>query len=211
MATNITRLYLIRHGATAANQARPPLLQGQRIDQGLEPVGREQARRTAQALAGHPIEAVYSSPLRRARETAAILAEPRSLGPRIVPDLIEVSVGHWVGLSWAEIRERFPAEYAHFHEDPGAIPYFGGESFLQVAGRAVPALHELADAHPGGTIAVVAHHVVNRAVIGFLLGLPPATARSLRQANGAINLIEYHDGPPRVVMINACLHLEGLA
>ncbi|MFO0956761.1 MAG: histidine phosphatase family protein [Isosphaeraceae bacterium] len=210
MAANITRLFLIRHGATAANQAKPPLLQGRGLDQGLEPIGVEQARRVAGALSGYPIEGVYCSPLRRAKETAALVGEPRGLEAKVVPALIEVDVGRWLGLSWVEIREQFPAEYAHFHEDPGAIPYYGGESFIHVASRAVPALHELADNHPGGTIVAVAHHVVNRAVIGFLLGVPTSTARSLRQVNGGINLIEYHDGPPRVVMINSCLHLQGL-
>ncbi len=125
--------------------------------------------------------------------------------------LIEADVGRWEGLTWDEAREREPVAYGRFHDDPGAVPYPGGESFLDVARRAGLALERLAAAHPGGRIAVVGHNVVNRACLAGPLGLPIAKARSIRQANGGISLLEYEaDGRARLVMLNACLHLEGV-
>jgi broad specificity phosphatase PhoE len=201
-----TAIYLVRHGATPANLDDPPRLQGQTLDEPLAPLGREQARRAAEALGHLPIRAVYTSPLLRARETAQAIASPRALEPIEVPELTEVDVGTWQGMTWEEVRRGFPEQYEGVHDDPMAVPYLGGESFGDVAARALPALSKIALDHPGETIAVVGHNAVNRAVIGSILGAHP---RKLRQSNGGINLLEFR--PPEhylVMMINGCLHLE---
>lgn len=209
----MTRVFLIRHGATAANRSVPYRLQGRSSDLPLDELGLEQARRAAGALAGAGIrlEAVYSSPLLRASETARAIAEACGPGPVAVPELIEADIGRWEGLTWEEARARDPDEYERFHADPGTVPYPDGESFLDVARRVGPAIARLAAAHPEGAIAVVGHNVVNRAYLAEPLGLPIAKARSIRQANGGISLAEYDpDGTARVVTLNACLHLEGI-
>lgn len=206
------QIYLIRHGATAANRAMPYRLQGRGMDLPLDELGREQARRAAEALAGSGIrlEAVYASPLLRAFETARIIAGPQGREPAAVADLIEADIGRWEGLTWEMARNRDPVEYEQFHADPGTVPYPGGESFQEVALRAGAALARLASDHPGGRIAVVGHNVVNRACLAGPLGLPIQKARTIRQANGGISLLEFDpDGSARVVMLNACLHLEG--
>lgn len=203
-----TSIYLVRHGATPANLDEPPRLQGQTLDESLAPLGVEQARRTAEALANLPLKGVYASPLKRAHETARIIAERHGLGPVLVPELTEVDVGTWQGLTWEEVRRDFPELYERVHADPMMVPYLGGESFGDVARRALPALSRVAADHPGESIAVVGHNAVNRAVLGAVLATQP---RLLRQANGGINLLEFR--PPdsyRVIMINACLHLLDL-
>ena len=206
-----TLVYLLRHGATAANRLVPYRLQGRGSDPPLDPLGTEQARRAAAALAGVPLAAVYSSPLARALQTAAIVARPHALEPVAVAPLVEADLGRWEALTWDEARARDPDHFARFHAAPGTVPYPGGESFADVARRVAPALAALAAAHDGGRIAVVGHNVTNRAYLAGLLGLPIDRARPLRQSNGGINLVEYQGDEARVLTLNACLHLEGLA
>ncbi len=200
-----TIIYLLRHGATAANLESPPRLQGQTLDDGLAPLGVDQVRKAAEALSRVALRAVYTSPLNRAKETAEAIARPHGLGPIIVSEFLEVNVGDWQGLTWEEVRRDFPEHYEQVHTDPVAVPYAGGESFGDVADRALPALTRIAGRHAGESIAVVGHNAVNRAILGRVLDVQP---RLLRQANGGINLLEFH--PPAsflAVMINSCLHL----
>lgn len=204
-----TRIYLLRHGATALNRAVPYKLQGRRTDHPLDEVGREQARRAAAALAHLPIAAAYSSPLLRAVETAAAVAEPHALEPIAVTDLIEGDVGRWEGLTWDEARDQDPEWHARFHERPGTTPYPDGESFEQVGRRASAALADLARRHPNGRIVVVGHNILNRAVLAGPLGLSIDQARSIRQANGGINVLDHDGDRIQVITLNACLHLDG--
>ena len=115
-------LYLVRHGATANNRARPPRVQGRRTDPGLSPVGRRQAEQTGRALAGLPLKRVYSSPLLRARETALAIAGPHGLSVEVVDDLVEVDVGQWEGRNWDEIQRTDPEAYRLFMLDAGVHP-----------------------------------------------------------------------------------------
>jgi broad specificity phosphatase PhoE len=208
-------VFLIRHGATGANRAVPYRLQGRATDLPLDELGRAQAARAAEALqlAGVRPSAVFTSPLLRAFETARVVGAPRGVEPEAVAELVEADVGRWEGLTWDEARARDPEDYRRFHDDPGTVPYPGGESFADVAARVGPAIARLAGGYPGASIVVVGHNVVNRAFLAGPLGLPIGLARTIRQSNGGISLVEY-DGPgapPRVVMLNGCLHLEGLA
>lgn len=203
-------VYLIRHGATAANRERPYRLQGRGSDLPLEPIGVAQAERAAQALAKAKLDAVYSSPARRAVETAWEIARGRGLRPIAVPAIDEADVGLWEGRTWAEIERIDPERHRRFMADPGTVPYPEGESFLDVQNRVVPALEALARRHEGARIAVVGHNVVNRAYLAQVLRLPIAQARAIRQANGGVNLIAYRADGPTLVTLNACLHLEDL-
>jgi broad specificity phosphatase PhoE len=205
-----TRIYLIRHGATALNLSVPYRLQGRRSDPPLDERGREQARRAGQALIGVRLDAVYSSPLRRAMETARLVGNPRGILPIPVEDLIEAEIGRWEGLTWDEARERDPDDYQRFHATPGTSPYPEGESFAEVAARVTPVLLSLAMGHPGAKIAVVAHNIVNRAVLAGPLGLSIDLARGIRQSNGGVNVLEAEAGTLKVACLNACLHLDGL-
>ena len=178
---SVTRVYLIRHGATEANRARPYRLQGRGTDLPLDALGRAQAERTAGALvtAGVRLVAVYSSPLSRALETARVVAEPHGLVPQAVEGLTEADVGRWEGLTWDDVQSREPELFERFHGDPGRVPYPDGESFADVADRVSPVMAGLASEHPGESIAVVAHNVVNRAYLAGLLGVPIERARAL--------------------------------
>jgi broad specificity phosphatase PhoE len=206
----MTSIYLLRHGATASNLLVPYRLQGRCSDLPLDDRGREQVRRAAAVLAGLRFAAAYSSPLLRALETAQIVAQPHGLTPVVVPELTEADLGRWEGKTWEQIEASEPELFHQYHDHPGTVAYPEGESFLDVQCRVTAVLAGLASRHPDQAIVVVGHNVVNRAVLAGMLGVPIDLARSLRQANAGINLIEYIDGKPRVVMLNSCLHLGEL-
>jgi broad specificity phosphatase PhoE len=201
-------LYLIRHGATEHNLARPPRLQGRHTDAPLSAEGRRQAGATAALLARRPFTAIYSSPLRRARETASVVSRPHELPVSVIEPLIEVDVGEWEGQAWVEIALQDPERYQQFMTDPGNYGYPGGENMAQVVHRVARALEEIMCRHLGQEIVVVAHNVVNRCYLGHLLDMSQARARGIPQDNCGVNLIRYRDRAAHIVSINAVLHLE---
>lgn len=203
-------LYLVRHGATANNMARPPRLQGRRENPGLSDEGQRQARAVAELLAERPITAVYCSPLLRARETSEIIAATHKLTPTTVDDLIEVDVGHWEGRDWGEIERSEPDAYRRFIEDPAAHPYAGGESLSALAARVLPAVDELLQRHLGQAIAVVGHNVVNRVYLATLMQLPLSRARSIAQENCGVNVIRRRAEIDSLITSNAVFHLGQL-
>jgi broad specificity phosphatase PhoE len=123
-----TVLILARHGATQANVCRPHVLQGLRPDSELVAAGVAQARAAARALRGYPLAQAYCSPLKRARQTARLIARPRGLPLAVEEALAEAGVGLWAGLSWDEIAARWPDEDRAFHADPERHGYLGGEN-----------------------------------------------------------------------------------
>src|SRR5829696_2270029 len=135
-----TTMYLIRHGATEVNLARPARLQGRRSNPPLARLGVRQAELTRDFLAVRPVDACYCSPLLRAAETAAIIAAPHGMSPVPVEALTEGDVGDWEGLDWQTIRGLDAEGYQRFMANPAAFGYPGGESFADVHRRAAAAL-----------------------------------------------------------------------
>ncbi len=166
-----TTIVLVRHGETDWN--RDNRLQGH-ADPPLNAAGRAQARSLARSLDIAP-DAVYSSPLARARETAAILAGGLGLEVVLVEDLREVDVGSWSGLTRAQVEERFPAgyrrwlEYGHGWED--------GETYEALGERVLASVHEIAEKHPGSRVLAVTHGGPIRAVLAAAAGVPFGDAR----------------------------------
>jgi broad specificity phosphatase PhoE len=198
----------MRHGATANNVAVPALLQGRRSDLPLSIEGRRQAEETSQFLAGYPLQNVYATPLLRARQTAELIAAPHGLPIEIVAALTEVDVGQWEGRCWEEIADSEPDEYRRFMADQATQPYRGGESLQQVQTRVLPALSQLTQRHTGQLVLIVAHNVVNRVTLAPLLGVPLSSARGIQQHNCGINVLEYRQGKPRLLMVNSVWHLS---
>ena len=139
----VTTLLLARHGETEWN--RIGRWQGW-ADPPLNDTGRAQAHELAAQLQATPFDAVYSSVLRRAHETALVLAAPHSLAVVTDPDLREIDIGRWSGLTRAEIAERFP---------DGDRP--GGETREQHSVRVLAGVERIARAHPGERVLIVAH------------------------------------------------------
>lgn len=203
-----TMLYLVRHGATSANEQRPYILQGSSIDLPLSPTGREQAAAAAQFLSTHPIRHVYASTLKRAVETAAAIAEPHGLAVQSHAELSECHVGRWEGMDWDSIMREYPEAYRAFMDDPAANPYLEGESYGDVERRVRPVLQRLLERHAGDTIVVVGHNVVNRVYLSGLLGIALPRAKDIRQANACVNVIRHRDGETELLTLNAFFHLE---
>jgi broad specificity phosphatase PhoE len=208
---NRTVLYLIGHGATEANLARPARIQGRRHDPPLARLGVRQAEATRDFLAIRPIDHCYTSPLLRAVQTAAIVAAPHGLSPEPLEALTECDVGRWEGLDWQTVRYLDAEGYRRFHADPAGHGYPGGESFRAVSERVAPALDELLHRHAGAAVLVVGHHVVNQAYLALLLGLTPNQARQVTLDNCGISVV-VRDGPETTVStLNAAFHLQGVA
>jgi broad specificity phosphatase PhoE len=206
-----TVLYLIRHGATEANLASPPRIQGRRSNPPLARLGVRQAEATRDFLAIRPIDHCYCSPLSRAMQTATIVASPHGLTPAPLEALTECDVGRWEGLDWPTIRYLDAELYRRFHADPSAFGYPGGESLMQVHARVAPAIDELLRVHAGESILVVAHNQVNRAYLAGLLGLGLSQARQVSLDNCGISVVVRQGEKTTVSTLNASFHLQGVA
>jgi broad specificity phosphatase PhoE len=206
-----TTMYLIRHGATEANVARPPRLQGRRQNPPLNRLGIRQAEATRDFLAVRPIDHCYCSPLLRALQTAAIVAAPHGLSPQPLDALTECDLGRWEGLDWQTIRYLDAEGYARFVARPGEVGYPGGESLGDVANRVAPALERLLHEHAGQSVLVVAHHVVTRTYLAGLLGLTPNQARQVTLDTCGISVVVRDGDETHVSTLNAAFHLQGVA
>lgn len=206
-----TTLYLIRHGATEANLATPPRLQGRKHNPPLARLGVRQAEATRDFLAIRPIEHCYTSPLLRAVQTAALVAAPHRLTPRPLDALIECEVGLWEGLDWQTIRYLDAEGYQRFQSNPAKFGYPGGESFADVYARVQPAIDGLLQAHEGESILVVAHHIVNRTYLAGLLGMGPELAKQVVLDNCGISVVVRDGEKTTVSTLNAAFHLQGVA
>ena len=168
----MTTILLARHGETDWN--RENRFQGH-ADPPLNETGRAQASELARALADEPLAAVYSSPLRRAFETAQVVAAPHGLEPVGVDALREVDVGSWQGLTRAEVEERFPEQFARWLEYEQG--WDDGESYDEMGSRVISALLELAAAHEGERILAVSHGGPVRAAYALAEGITHSEAR----------------------------------
>jgi uncharacterized phosphatase len=166
-----TTILLVRHGETDWNRERR--FQGH-ADRPLNELGRRQAGELADVLRRERLDAVYTSPLRRASETAAIVAERLGLEAEELDALREIDVGAWQGLTIDEIKVRFP-EASSVDWRWG---WEGGETYEELAARVIPALFDLPRRHPGGTILGVTHAGPIRAALAAATGLSHEESRA---------------------------------
>lgn len=187
----MAELWLIRHGQSRGNRDRR--YQGQN-DFPLTTHGEEQARVMAQKVAANhrvsPFSALYVSDLGRAQQTANPVAERIGLRPLLLPELREIDVGDWSGLTYDEIRKLYPDEWNASYPvlDPD-LERGGGESYRRALERVGGALEELASHHRSERILVVFHGGVMRAFLANLLGMDLAYMRRIRIDNGSISRV----------------------
>jgi broad specificity phosphatase PhoE len=168
-----TTFVLVRHGETDWNRERR--FQGH-ADAPLNEAGRRQAAALADALAGEHFAAVYSSPLRRALETAEIVAARLDLPVEARDGLMEVDVGSWSGLTTAEVEKRFPDGFNHWAETR-AGGWTDGETYEELGARVVRDLRALAERHPEETVLAVTHGGPIRSVLAAAAGLSFTSGR----------------------------------
>ena len=208
MLEQATRLVVIRHGETAWNRATR--IQGH-TDIPLSPLGLAQAERLAQALADEPLSAIYASDLGRARQTAEALARVHGLPVQFDPALRERAFGRFEGLSWDEIEQAHPEDAVRWRKREPGFAVGGGESLIALSARCLDAARRAALAHPGQSIALVAHGGVldclYRAATGAALDAP----RSWQLGNATINRLLATTEGFTLIGWNDDRHLAGLS
>jgi broad specificity phosphatase PhoE len=198
------RILLLRHAETEWNRERR--FQGWR-DVPLSATGREQAESAARLLAATRIDAVWSSPLARARDTAAIIAAPHRLAVQESEAFREMGFGDWEGLTRDEVRERFPDAQRAWAETPHEAAWPGAETLAAVRARALAGLEALRAAHTGQTICLVSHGITGRILILEALGLGPDRLWSFHLSSTGISELEFRDDWTTLHRMNSLIHL----
>jgi broad specificity phosphatase PhoE len=195
-------LWLVRHGESTWNSVRR--FQGG-LDPPLSPRGVLQARALATGLASTRFDALYTSPLSRARDTAAACADALGLAPVAVDDLREVGLGDWEGLTLETVKAQEGDRYGRWLEAPVEHPPRGGEGMMAFAGRVRGALDGLAANHPAGRVLVVCHGGAIASVLCTWLGRPLNAIWTLRIDNASITRVTLPEG--QVLAVNETDHL----
>lgn len=199
-----TTLLLVRHGNTPLSGLR----YSGRGDPSLTDEGETQARAVGRRLSTvDGIAAVVSSPLRRARSTAAAIAAAAGVEVAADEDLVETDFGRWDGLTFAEVREAWPAEHAAWLGD-ASVPPPGGESINQVARRVRKVRDRLLAAYPGRTVVVVSHVTPIKLLLCSALGAPASSLFRIHLDTASLSTVDWHsDGPAVVRLLNDTSHL----
>ncbi|MBI4307298.1 MAG: histidine phosphatase family protein [Chloroflexi bacterium] len=201
-----TTVYFVRHGESAWNATGR--YQG-RLDAPLSDLGLRQADLLARRFAPVRLDAIYTSPLQRARVTAERIAACHGMAVVSEPGLTEIDHGEWNGMLRAEVERRYPETVRLWREAPGQVRMPGGESLADVRQRGMAAVDAIAAAHPNGAALVVSHHAVLKVVLGTLvgLGLEDFWTLDVDQASGSAAEI---GGPwPLLTLLNDTCHLGG--
>jgi probable phosphoglycerate mutase len=200
-----TRLFLVRHGATAlSTEDRFSGADGVELSDS----GRAQAARLGERLRSESMAAVYSSPYSRAMDTARIVSKGWTVTPVPVEGLREISHGHWEGLQRTDVEQRFASEYAMWEQDPFTFAPTGGESGVAVLARALPAIREIVTRHQGSKVLAVSHKATIRLLLSSLLGIDARGYRDrLDQAPACLNVIDFSDPVrARLMLFNDTSH-----
>jgi len=209
----VKTLYLIRHGATEGSDIKR--YKGS-IDVPLSENGQRQVEQLAECLNvssyksymnnNGQFNAIYCSPLSRALKSAEIIAKKFGLTPIVVPDLRERNFGIWEGMSFDEIKERYPKEFEAWAGNPLKYSPIGGESTIEVRDRVIAALNKILD--ESTHTAIVAHGGVNRIILCHIMGIPLENIFRIEQDFASVNIIEFHDKYPVVKLINGGIELK---
>ncbi|WP_241777651.1 histidine phosphatase family protein, partial [Streptomyces sp. CT34] len=199
---------LLRHGETALTPEKRFSGSGG-TDPELSAAGRRQAEATAAALAARgTIQAVVSSPLRRCRETADAVAARLGLEVRVEDGLRETDFGAWEGLTFAEVRERFPEDLDAWLGSAKAAPT-GGESFAATARRVTVARDKLLARYAGRTVLLVTHVTPIKTLVRLALGAPPESLFRMELSAASLSAVAYYaDGNASLRLLNDTSHLR---
>ena len=201
------RLLLLRHGETAWNRERR--YQGW-TDTPLSAEGLVQAEAASRELKEHAFAAVYASPLRRALETAAVIAAAHGLEVETDPAFKELHFGRWEGLTLDEARAHDQALYARWADTPHLVTPPEGESLAEARRRVLEGLERLRAGHKDETVCLVAHGIPVRILILEALGLGLERIWSLHSAPTGISELEFRDDWTALHRMNTLVHLDAV-
>ncbi len=191
----MTTIILVRHGETEWNVEE--VFRG-RIDVELNETGIREAELLARFLSDFRITAIYSSPLKRALQTAEIIANHHDIEVKIAPELIDFDFGEWQGLSRQTAADRYRQLYSEWLKNPHLVSIPAGESLDDVRRRAIRLVDSLLAKYEG-TIALVSHRVVNKVLICALLSLDNSHFWNIWVDTAGITMFTYENG--RFVLI----------
>ena len=194
-----TRVILVRHGQSSYNSQKR--IQGRCDKSVLTEKGRDQASKIGAALSSLTFNAIYSSPLQRAKETAEIVRSSLDAPPELqTPDTLrEVDLPLWEEMHKSEVKEKFPEEYRCWKEKPHEFRMLLAKPEGTIDHFPVLALYEQANSfwqdilprHRGQTILIVAHNGINRCLLGTALGISPACYHSIQQSNCGVSVLNF--------------------
>lgn len=193
-----TTILLVRHGNTPTTGK---VLPGRAKGLSLSEKGREQAENAAVRIAAlSRVDAVYCSPLERARETAAPIAAARNLKPKIDRGLLECEFGDWTGAQLSKLS-KLP-EWSTVQRAPSTFRFPNGESFTEMQVRIVSALDRLRNAHPGGTIVCVSHADPIKAAVAHAVGTHLDLFQRIVISTCSISALAWSAHGPTVLAVN---------
>ncbi len=193
------RIVLIRHGK--------PIEQVQgicygKLDVGLSEIGREQAKTAAEVVKKFDLSAIYASPRSRASETASIIATRCATFYSVHENFCEIDFGDFEGLSYAEIEQKFPAEFKMWMDTPTESKFPNGESFSQMQARVLQGFNDLRAKYLGEQIAIISHGGVNRIILAHCLNVANKDIFRLEQNYASVNVIDFYNDFPVVRVMN---------
>ena len=194
-----TLFLLVRHGQTPTTGK---VLPGRAPGLHLADAGREQAQAAAERLSALArVDAIYSSPLERARETAAPIGKARGLRVNVDKGLLECDFGQWTG---AELKKlmKLP-EWSCVQRAPSTFRFPGGESFTEMQGRMIGAIDRLRAAHDGGVVVCVSHADTIKAAVSHAMGTHIDMFQRIVISPCSITAIAYSAGGPVVLTVNS--------
>lgn len=202
-------LIIVRHGYSRANEAG--YLTGQ-SDVPLAKLGKIQAEKTAaEIFKNYKIDGIYSSPLKRARQTAQPISKLFNLPVVLENDLQEINAGEWEGHPPAELLVKYSKDFSLWQNDIGNARCTGGESVLEVQTRAVAAIKKIAEANLGKTVAVTTHACFIRTAFCAFYGLTLADMKNLPWVpNASISVVSYKSGIFTIEECGKADHLAGI-
>lgn len=199
------RVILVRHGETDWNQEGR--VQGSGSDRELTETGKQQAESIGLKLRQERIQAIYSSPLRRALDTAQVIARHHQVEVQIEPSLNEIYAGELEGIPIKKLGSYLSELVAREQGDESVSKLYGGERLAAVQQRAWSIIQRLADKHSDGAIVVVSHYFVILSIICSVLNMPPSEMGRLKLDVGSISTIVFSERGIRLALFNDSCHL----
>jgi broad specificity phosphatase PhoE len=202
----MAKLILARHGETVWNVEK--IYRG-RTAVDLDEMGIKQAELLGRYLSNWELEAIYCSPLKRALDTANIIARYQKVGVHVAEGLIDFDYGAWQSLPEQEAKRLYPTLHNEWHNSPHKVRMPGGESLQDVRRRAIEVVNYVLSKYQGSVL-LVSHRVVNKVLICSLLGLDNSHFWNIKQDVGGITIFDYADGHFVLTRHNDTSHLKEL-
>lgn len=202
----MSKIYIVRHGETEWNKENRS--QGCSNDIPLSKTGKAQADLVAKRLADERIDMFFSSTLKRAFETANIIAENHGKNVEKCSDFMEFRMGCWEGLTYKDIVNKYPEVFNVWSTSPHLAQIPDAETLVELRERSVNKLMEIIRNNEDKNILVVSHGITTKVIICALMGIDISNLHKIRQDNTAINIFEYKDGSFQTLLLNDTCHLK---